>query len=194
MKRFLFPFLAAVMMATAAVTGVRADLPVLGKAPAWKLKDLQGKEVSSADFKGKVVVIDFWATWCPPCRAEIPGYIALQKKYAEQGLVILGFSVDEAGPEAVKKFAVEQKMNYTILMANQGTAAAFGGIEGIPTTFLIDREGRVRNRKVGSMDAAEYEARVVPLLQEAVVGAAMVAASGAMSQPLAQPPSTPVAR
>jgi peroxiredoxin len=112
----------------------------------------------------------------------------LQTKYADHGLVILGFSVDEAGPEAVKKFAVEQKMNYPVLMADGATVAAFGGIQGIPTTFLIDREGRVRDRKVGSMHAAAYEARIVPVLRESVPSASTGTAS------VAAPSPVPVAR
>ena len=162
MKRILLPLLAAMVMA---VSGVRADLPVLGKAPAWKLKDLQGREVTSADFKGKVVVVDFWATWCPPCRAEIPGYIALQKKYADKGLVIVGISVDENGAAAVAPFAKAKGINYQMLLFNDDVVAAFGGIEGIPTTFLIDREGNIRDKKVGMAEEADYEKRIVELLK-----------------------------
>ena len=162
MKRILLLSLAVLAMM---VSGVRAELPVLGKAPAWKLKDLQGKEVSSADFKGKVVVVDFWATWCPPCRAEIPGYIALQKKYADKGLVIIGISVDEDGAKAVAPFAKAKGINYPVLLFNDDVVAAFGGIEGIPTTFLIDQDGNIRDKKVGVADEADYEKRIVQLLQ-----------------------------
>ncbi|HTJ78366.1 MAG TPA: TlpA disulfide reductase family protein [Rariglobus sp.] len=162
MRRILFSLLAAMVMA---VPGVRADLPVLGKAPAWKLKDIQGHEVTSADFKGKVVVVDFWATWCPPCRAEIPGYIALQKKYADKGLVIIGISVDENGAAAVVPFAKAKGINYKMLLFNDDVVAAFGGIEGIPTTFLIDRDGNIRDKKVGMAEEADYEKRVLELLK-----------------------------
>lgn len=142
-----------------------STLPVIAKAPAWKLKDIEGHEVSSADFKGKVVVIDFWATWCPPCRAEIPGYIVLQKKYADQGLVIIGISVDENGAQAVKPFAKAKGINYKMLLSEDTVVAAFGGVEGIPTTFLIDRNGNIRDKKVGMAEAADYEKRVVGLLK-----------------------------
>jgi len=162
MKRILLLSLAVLAMT---VSGVRADLPVLGKAPAWKLKDLQGKEVSSADFKGKVVVVDFWATWCPPCRAEIPGYIALQKKYADKGLVIVGISVDEDGAKVVAPFAKAKGMNYPVLLFNDDVVTAFGGIEGIPTTFLIDQAGNIRDKKVGMVEEADYEKRIVQLLK-----------------------------
>lgn len=138
--------------------------PVLRKAPEWVLKDVEGREVKAADFKGKVVVVDFWATWCPPCRKEIPEYVALQKKYAERGLVILGFSLDEAPAADVKAFGEKFQVNYPLLMADEETAEAFGGIEGLPTAFVIDREGNIRHVKLGLADAEEYEALIVSLL------------------------------
>jgi thiol-disulfide isomerase/thioredoxin len=141
-----------------------AKLPVLGVAPGWKLKDLDGKEVSFAQFKGKVVVVDFWATWCGPCKHEIPGYIALQEKYGKDGLVIVGISVDQAGPEAVKKFVAAAKMNYVVVMADEGTPDLFGGMEAIPTTFLIDRAGKIRDRKLGVEETADYEKKILSVL------------------------------
>jgi len=125
--------------------------------PVWKLTDLNGHEVGSAELKGKVVVLDFWATWCVPCIGEIPGYIELQKKYGPQGLVIVGVSVDHKSPDYVKKFVQAKGMNYTVAMADESIVDAFGGFESIPTTFLINREGRIVNRKVGAMPKDEYE-------------------------------------
>ncbi|MFA6961392.1 MAG: TlpA disulfide reductase family protein [Opitutaceae bacterium] len=142
----------------------RSALPVLGKAPDWKLKDVDGHEVKASDFKGKVVVIDFWATWCPPCRKEIPDYITWQKKYADRGLVILGFSVDELTPAEVKAFGVKMKMNYPILMADGDDAGAFGGVQALPTAFVIDREGNIRYTKVGLTDSEAYEKLIASLL------------------------------
>jgi peroxiredoxin len=139
-------------------------LPVLAKAPAWTLRDVEGREVKSSDYQGKVVVIDFWATWCPPCRKEIPDYIAWQKKYADRGLVILGFSMDEAPPAVVKAFGAKMKINYPLLMAGEAIAEAFGGIEGLPTAFVIDREGNIRHRKVGLSDPVAYEKLIASLL------------------------------
>lgn len=142
------------------------DVPASsGQAPAWRLRDLAGKEVSSDVFKGKVVVLDFWATWCPPCRAEIPGYIELQKKYAQDGFAIVGVSLDEGGPEAVAKFVEKNKMNYTVVMGNDDTVQAFGGFEAIPTTFLIDRTGNIVHRKTGAMGRDEYEKVLRPYLK-----------------------------
>ncbi len=126
-------------------------------APAWKLKDLDGHEVSSEQFKGKVVVLGFWATWCGPCIGEIPGYVALQKKYGSAGLVVVGVSVDRAGPARVKQFAQANGMNYTIVMGEDETVEAFGNFSAIPTTFLISRDGRILNQKTGAVPPEEYE-------------------------------------
>ncbi|MEY4939256.1 MAG: hypothetical protein RIQ93_991 [Verrucomicrobiota bacterium] len=141
-----------------------AALPVIKPAPAWKLKDLNGTVVSSEQFKGKVVVLDFWATWCPPCRQEIPGYTELQKKYGKEGLAIVGVSLDEAGPTVVKDFAAKFGINYQMLMADETIAEAFGGVEAIPTTFLIDRDGKIRDRKVGAEPTEVYERKIKAVL------------------------------
>ncbi|PTY08620.1 hypothetical protein DB347_03320 [Opitutaceae bacterium EW11] len=134
------------------------------KAPDWKVSDLAGKPLSSADLKGKVVVVDFWATWCGPCVSEIPGYVQLQKKYDEKGLKIVGLSVDQAGPEVVKKFVQAKKINYAIAMADDDVIKAFGSFDAIPTTFVIDREGRIRFKKTGSLPEEEFEAVLKELL------------------------------
>lgn len=146
---------------------VDAPAPAKAKsdtAPTWSLTDLDGKPVGSEALKGKVVVVDFWATWCGPCVHEIPGYVELQKKYAERGLVIVGLSLDQKGEAAVRPFAKRMKVNYPLALATPEVIAAFGDIESIPTTFLIDREGKIRHRKLGAMETADYEKLILPLL------------------------------
>lgn len=152
--------------AAAPIAKMAGTLPKIGPAPAWRLEDIAGKTVTSEDFKGKVVVVDFWATWCPPCREEIPGYIALQKQYGPEGLVVIGISLDQQGPDVVKAFAAKFGINYPLVMGDEKVVAAFGGVEGIPTTFLIDRHGQIRDRKVGMEEKADYEGKILSVLRE----------------------------
>lgn len=142
-----------------------AALPKLGPAPAWELQDVDGKVVRSEQFKGKVVVVDFWATWCGPCRQEIPGYTDLQRKYGSDGLAIVGVSLDQAGPKVVEEFVKKFGVNYQMVMGDDDVQAAFGGMDAIPTTFLIDRAGQLRDRKVGAEPTEEYERKIVALLK-----------------------------
>ena len=165
MKSTRFPstLLALSLLLTAPILRAADDFKP-APAPAWQLKDVNGTVVSFDQFKGKVVVLDFWATWCAPCRSEIPGYVALQEKYARAGLVMVGVSLDREGPEVVKKFMTDQKINYQIVLGDEKIAEAFGGVEAIPTTFIIDRQGTIRYRKVGAMPADEFESVVTPFL------------------------------
>jgi len=133
-------------------------------APGWELQGADGKTVHSSDFKGKVVILDFWATWCPPCKAEIPGFIALQKEYGKKGLAVVGISVDEGGADVVKEFAQKLGMNYPVVLADEKTPQVFGGIEAIPTTFIIDREGRIVTNHLGFTEKDEFEKELKPLL------------------------------
>jgi thiol-disulfide isomerase/thioredoxin len=131
-------------------------------APVWELKDLDGKMVKSSDFDGKVVILDFWATWCPPCKAEIPGFIELQKKYAAKGLVVVGISLDEQGPSVVKQFMDQFGMNYPVVMGNLKIMQDFGGA-GLPTTFVIDRSGKIVAKHVGFASKETFEKEITPL-------------------------------
>ena len=162
-QAFRFPMLIAAVLAAAAVRATPPAAPT--PAPSWSLKDLDGNAVTSGEFKGNVLVIDFWATWCQPCRTEIPGYVALQNKYAKDGLVVLGVSTDTAGPAAVKKFIAKNGVTYRILMSDTAVEAGFGGMDAIPTTFIIDRDGMIRDRKVGALPAAQYEKLLLTFLK-----------------------------
>jgi thiol-disulfide isomerase/thioredoxin len=139
-----------------------AELKTL--APSWQLSDVDGKPVKLSDFKGKVVILDFWATWCPPCRMEIPGFVAIQKKYADKGFTVIGVSVDEEGPSAVKPVVIELEVNYPIVVADAKIVSDYGGIEVIPTTFIIDRQGDISSVHEGFTDRATFEGQIQSLL------------------------------
>jgi thiol-disulfide isomerase/thioredoxin len=127
----------------------------LNVAP-FTLTDLTGRQLSSADWKGKVVLVNFWATWCPPCLAEIPDLIALQNKYREQ-LIVVGISEDEISPEIVKRFADERKINYPIAMTTPEMQERFPGIVSLPTTFVLDPNGRIAYKRVGILHPEQTE-------------------------------------
>jgi thiol-disulfide isomerase/thioredoxin len=129
-------------------------------APAFTVRDLDGREISPASLRGKVVIVNFWATWCGPCRAEIPDLVALQEKYKDT-LQVIGISEDEAGVEVVKRFAAEHKVNYPVAMTTPEIEKLFPGISALPTSFILDRESRVVQKHVGMLSArtTEYEAR-----------------------------------
>ena len=130
--------------------------------PTFSLKDLDGKPIDSSRLAGKVVLLNFWATWCPPCRAEIPDLVALQQKYPDQ-IQIIGVSEDDAPPDVVREFVAEHKMNYPVAMTTPEMERAFPGIDALPTSFLIDREGRVARKHVGMLNptVTELEARAL---------------------------------
>ena len=135
-------------------------------APAWTLNDLDGKPVSLSDFKGKVVVLDIWATWCPPCRAEIPHFIEIQNEYKDKGVTVVGMSVDSTGPADVAKFVKDNGMNYPIVMADEATATAYGADQGIPFTLVIDKNGNVVSRHLGLTDKSVFEDDIKKALAE----------------------------
>lgn len=141
-----------------------APVVTSGGMPDWSLKDLNGATVTSAEYKGKVVLVNFWATWCPPCVAEIPGFIKVQEEYRARGLTILGFSMDEGDPQVVRDFVKNNGINYPILMGNAGVATAFGGVNGIPASFLIDQDGNIALHHTGLLTADALRKAVDPLL------------------------------
>ena len=134
-------------------------------APDFSLPDLSGQPLSLASYRGKVVLLDFWATWCDPCRDEIPRFIELQRKYGAEGLQVLGVSMDDS-PEPVRAFYQKFRMNYPVVMGNAKIGDLYGGILGLPVAFLIDREGRIHSRHIGAADAAVFEKEMVGLLQD----------------------------
>jgi cytochrome c biogenesis protein CcmG/thiol:disulfide interchange protein DsbE len=134
-------------------------------APNFTLADLSGRSVSLSDYRGKVVLLDFWATWCDPCRDEIPHFVRLQSEYGGQGLQILGVSMDD-GPEPVREFYQHFHINYPVVMGNAKTGELYGGILGLPVAFLIDRDGRIYSRHIGATDSSVFESEISTLLKE----------------------------
>jgi thiol-disulfide isomerase/thioredoxin len=136
-------------------------------APAFEAKALTGEPVSRARLKGKVILMNFWATWCPPCRAEIPELIALQNEFKDQ-LEVVGVSEDEDPPAQVLRFAKQMGINYPIAMSTNELTKDFGGVEALPTTFIIDTQGRVVQKHRGVYPMEEYELEIESLLGKKV--------------------------
>ena len=124
--------------------------------PPFVATDLDGRPISTASLRGKVVLINFWATWCPPCREEIPDLVALQEKYKDQ-LQIIGISQDSGGVEGVRRFVAEHRVNYPTVMSTAEIEALFPGVYALPTTFVLDREGKLAQKHVGLLNAAVTE-------------------------------------
>ena len=143
--------------------------PLLGKpAPGFALRDLEGHRVSLADYRGKAVLINFWATWCAPCQVEMPWFIALQQKYAAQGFTVLG--IDQDYPQDLPKvpgFAKQMKLNYPVVYGDKQTYDAYGCCDYLPMSYYIDREGTVRIATIGLGDRDRMEAYVRRVLQAA---------------------------
>src|SRR5713101_3938542 len=140
----------------------------------FTLKDLEGHEESLGQFKGKIVLVNFWATWCGPCRIEIPWLMALQEKYGPQGFTVLGVAMDEEGKSAVVPFVQNERfklgtqsqpMNYPILIGNDDAAEKFGGLVGLPTTILISRDGRQVKRIDGLLSYDEMDKTIKSLVE-----------------------------
>jgi cytochrome c biogenesis protein CcmG/thiol:disulfide interchange protein DsbE len=132
--------------------------------PTLALRDLGGRTVQLESFKGKVVLLNFWATWCPPCRAEISDLVALQKAHGAKGLQVVGVTCPPFARTAVAKFAKREKINYPILLGTKGIASRLTGTEVLPTTLVLDRDGRVRARIEGILTPEEVDEKILPLL------------------------------
>lgn len=135
------------------------------KAPGFTLKDLSGNAVKLSDFEGNVVLLNFWATWCGPCRVEIPEFIRLREQYHTRGFEIIGISLDdEDAREGVAAFARRLNINYPIVIGTAETVEAYGPMNAIPTTLILDRQGRIHSRHLGMLTYDEVEKQIKPLL------------------------------
>ena len=168
-NRRFFAALPLVLLASACSSSKPAAAAKAGNkdskpAPNFALPDAHGSTVKLTDFKGKVVILDFWATWCGPCKIEIPWFIEFQRKYKDQGFTVIGVSMDEGGWQTVRPFVEEFKMNYPVLIGNDETAQSFGGVDVLPTTFIIDKQGRIVATHMGLTSKDEFEKAIQSLL------------------------------
>lgn len=139
-------------------------------APDFTLQTLEGKTVKLSDYRGKAVLLNFWATWCEPCKIEMPWFVDLQKQYAAAGLQVIGVSMDDDGPEAISKFVEEMKVNYLVLTGKQSdrdnVANLYGGVTFLPESFYIDRDGKIVEKAYGIKGRGEIEEAVKRVLAQ----------------------------
>src|SRR5579884_2983136 len=155
-------------------------------APDFTLTDSNGAKVKLSEYRGKVVLLNFWATWCGPCQVEIPWFKEFHQQYKSRGLEVIGVSMDEDGWTAVKPYITEHKVNYRILLGDDTVAQLYGGLEALPTTFMIDREGRFAfSPHVGLIGKNQYAAEIQTLLDEKQesTSARLVLPAGALFSP-----------
>jgi len=168
MKRFkwlFFPFALVLLLAISAenAKALEKNYP---DAPDFTLTDLSGNNISLSSFNGKVVFLNFWATWCPPCRKEIPGFIEIYEKYKDQGIVIIGISVDKTGVDSVRDFVEKEKITYPVVMGNSDIVNDYKPGRFIPTTIIVDKNGKIRHKHVGYMDKDTLEKNFLDLNKE----------------------------
>jgi thiol-disulfide isomerase/thioredoxin len=153
----------------AAKSGVKQALQPkesVTSAPDFTLDTLTGNKIKMSLLKGEVVIVDFWASWCPPCRKEIPGFIKLYERYKSKGLEIVAISLDKISLEEMNSFVQQFGINYPVVMADNKVSDAYGGIRAIPTTFMVDKKGLIRNKHIGYTTPEVFEEEIQKLLQE----------------------------
>ena len=165
MKRKIWLF--GILFLTVGFHHQEASLANDFKMPDFKLYDLEGNLVSSSDFDGKVILLNFWATWCGPCKTEIPDLVKLYENYKDRGFAVVSIAISSGSANKVKKFAERWKMNYPILMGDARVVRAYGGIRGVPTTFVIDSKGNIQGAFLGPRPYKTFEKVISPLLPEA---------------------------
>jgi thiol-disulfide isomerase/thioredoxin len=134
--------------------------PILGRsmpAPDFSLESLDGKNMRLSDFRGKAVLLNFWATWCSPCKIEMPWFVELQQKYGADGLQIVGVAMDDSSKEDIAKFAKEMGVNYPVLLGKEAVGDEYGGVPALPESFFIGRDGKIVDRIIGLKGKGEIE-------------------------------------
>jgi peroxiredoxin len=135
-------------------------------APAFTLKDSSGAAVKLADYKGKVVLMNFWATWCGPCEVEIPWFVEFEQKYKDRNFAVLGVSFDDDGWISVRPYMASHKINYRMTIGSDQLSQMYGGVDSLPTSFIIDRSGRIAVTHVGLVDKRDYQDEILKLLDD----------------------------
>ena len=145
---------------------IRSDsAAMVGKSlPGFRLEDQSGTQVTSREIEGKVVLLNFWATWCGPCRTEMPWFVEFQNRYRDAGFTVLAVSMDHQGWEVVRPFIEQQGLNFPVFVGDRDFGDAFGGVDVLPTTFIVDRTGKITARHRGLIDKSEYEKEIEALL------------------------------
>jgi peroxiredoxin len=138
------------------------------QAPDFTLTALDGKTMKLSDLRGKAVLLNFWATWCEPCKVEMPWFVDLQNKYASQGLQVVGVAMDDASPSEISSFAKKLGVNYPVLIGKEEVGAQYGGIEYLPSTFYITRDGKILDHVFGLVSKSEIETNIQKALGEQV--------------------------
>jgi peroxiredoxin len=161
-RKIILPIAVALLLAACVTAPPASRSGIKGErdrkeAPNFSLQDSDGRSVQLSDYRGKVVLLNFWATWCGPCKVEIPWFMEFERKHKDRGFAVVGVSMDEDGWQVVKPFASKLGINYRILLGSDSIAQLYGGVDSLPTTFIIDREGRIAAVHIGLVSKSSYE-------------------------------------
>ena len=163
--------------------GASARLTQSAIAPDFSLESLDGATTRLSDFRGKAVLLNFWATWCGPCKIEMPWFVDLQKKYAAQGLQIVGVAMDDASKQDIAKFAKDMGVNYPILIGKESVGDQYGGVPALPETFLIGRDGKIVDKIIGLKGKGEIEESIKKALDTRPAASQAAAENAPTPQP-----------
>jgi peroxiredoxin len=168
-RKIILPISVALLLAACTTAPEAVNSGLKGErdrkpAPEFSLQDADGRTVQLSDYRGKVVLLNFWATWCGPCKVEIPWFVEFERKHKDRGFAVVGVSMDEDGWQAVKPFVSELGINYRILLGSDSIAQLYGGVDSLPTTFVIDREGRIAAVHIGLVSKRSYEKDIDEIL------------------------------